>query len=668
MDAILLIARLALAAVFVLAGVGKLLDLKGSQEAVKNFGVPESLARPAGLALPIVELAIAALLIPASTALYGAIAAFLLMLLFIGGISFNLARGNQPDCHCFGQLHSEPAGPRTLVRNGIFAAVALFIIVFGWSDAGASTIGWSNTMSGFDWLVLILGVFLIAAVIAEGWLILHMLGQNGRLLLRLDELDEQINLVATGQQIPAPAAPKPVKEAPVRGLPVGTPAPAFKLEGIYGETMTLDALRAPGKPVMLVFSDPGCGPCSAFMPELGSLQKEHAAELSIAVISRGSAEANQEKAGKAGLSPVLLQKNREVSEDYKALGTPSAVIVNADGSIVSPVAGGADSIRDLLKSRTKSGAAAPVVAQAAAPPRINAQPAAAANGGSKPAEAQAPRPRMDEAAPGFTLKNLDGKNVRLADFRGQEAVLIFWSPTCGYCKRMADDIKAWEAAPQAGAPKAVIITSGDVKANRDFGFASTVLMDPATDTMKSYGTGGTPTAILIDANGNIGSQMRVGQPGVMSLLRGEEAPAAPPPAPAPKAVKIGDPAPEVKLNDLSGKPFELSSLKGEKALVVFWNPGCGFCKRMTEDLKQWEAIRPSDAPNIVLVSSGTVEANAEQGISSTVLIDQGFTVGRSFGASGTPSAVLIDENGRIASDVAVGSPKVLALAGAPQTV
>jgi hypothetical protein len=70
----------------------------------------------------------------------------------------------------------------------------------------------------------------------------------------------------------------------------------------------------------------------------------------------------------------------------------------------------------------------------------------------------------------------------------------------------------------------------------------------------------------------------------------------------------------------------------------------------------------------VLVSTGTVESNAELGISSTVLIDQGFTVGRAFGASGTPSAVLIDENGRIASDVAVGSPRVLALAGAPQTV
>ena len=33
-----------------------------------------------------------------------------LLLAFVGGIAFNMARGNAPDCHCFGQLHSEPAG------------------------------------------------------------------------------------------------------------------------------------------------------------------------------------------------------------------------------------------------------------------------------------------------------------------------------------------------------------------------------------------------------------------------------------------------------------------------------------------------------------------------------------------------------------------------------
>jgi hypothetical protein len=89
---------------------------------------------------------------------------------------------------------------------------------------------------------------------------------------------------------------------------------------------------------------------------------------------------------------------------------------------------------------------------------------------------------------------------------------------------------------------------------------------------------------------------------------------------------------------------------------------------MADDLRAWEDQRPADAPRIVLVSTGSVDANKEMGLSSTMLIDQGFQIGRSFGASGTPSAVLIDEEGRIASGVAVGAPRVLELAGAPQPV
>ena len=38
--------------------------------------------------------------------------------------------------------------------------------------------------------------------------------------------------------------------------------------------------------------------------------------------------------------------------------------------------------------------------------------------------------------------------------------------------------------------------------------------------------------------------------------------------------------------------------------------------------------------------------------------------GRAFGANGTPSAVLIDGEGKIASEVAVGAPSILELARA----
>ncbi|MDP8925009.1 MAG: hypothetical protein M3O34_19350, partial [Chloroflexota bacterium] len=51
------------------------------------------------------------------------------------------------------------------------------------------------------------------------------------------------------------------------------------------------------------------------------------------------------------------------------------------------------------------------------------------------------------------------------------------------------------------------------------------------------------------------------------------------------------------------------------------------------------------------------------GLRSPVALDQTFSTGTAFGVNGTPMGVLIDAQGRIASDLAVGSPAVLALGG-----
>ena len=75
---------------------------------------------------------------------------------------------------------------------------------------------------------------------------------------------------------------------------------------------------------------------------------------------------------------------------------------------------------------------------------------------------------------------------------------------------------------------------------------------------------------------------------------------------------------------------------------------------------------PRETPKVLIVSSGTEEANREMGLSSPVLLDEQLVVGSAFDAPGTPSAVLIDEQGQIASELAVGAPAVLALAQAPQ--
>ncbi len=88
---------------------------------------------------------------------------------------------------------------------------------------------------------------------------------------------------------------------------------------------------------------------------------------------------------------------------------------------------------------------------------------------------------------------------------------------------------------------------------------------------------------------------------------------------------------------------------------------------MLPDLKEWEESPSEGAPKLLVVSAGAVEANKEMGLHCPVLLDQQFATGRAFGASGTPSAVLVDEAGKIASEVAVGASAVLKLAGAVRT-
>jgi hypothetical protein len=83
---------------------------------------------------------------------------------------------------------------------------------------------------------------------------------------------------------------------------------------------------------------------------------------------------------------------------------------------------------------------------------------------------------------------------------------------------------------------------------------------------------------------------------------------------------------------------------------------------MLDDLKAWEASRSPDAPGLLVVSTGELEANRALGLRAPVLLDQASTIGAAFGANGTPMAVLVDEEGKIASKVAVGAQEVFELA------
>jgi hypothetical protein len=270
LGAALLIARLVLGAVFALAGVAKLWDLEGSRRAIIDFGVPSAIAVPLGLVLPLAELAVAATLLPASSAWWGALGALALLSVFIVGIAINLARGRKPECHCFGQLHSAPAGWKTLARNGVLAVVASFVLWAGYegSGAGPSALSWVGALSTAQFVGFLGGVLVLFLLAGQWWFLVHLLRQNGRLLVRLEAVEGSLG---TGGSVVPSANGTPVNQA--EGLPVGSEAPQFSLSGLHGETLTLEALRSSGKPVLLLFTDPGCGPCTALLPEIRRWQR-----------------------------------------------------------------------------------------------------------------------------------------------------------------------------------------------------------------------------------------------------------------------------------------------------------------------------------------------------------------------------------------------------------
>ena len=423
---LLLMARALLAAVFVVAGLSKLGDPKGSRESMDDFGAPHSWGPLLAFLLPLAELASAIALIPVASAWWGAAGVLGLLVLFIVAIGLNLARGRRPNCHCFGQLHSAPVGWKTLTRNAVLSGLAVLVL---WQGPGASIGDWLGSLNRLELTVLALAAACAGLTVFTVWSLLHLLRQNGRLLLRLEAIEAKVGI--------DPNAPEPPP-----GLPVDMPAPGFSLKTLDGGEVTLESLVGGRTPVLLVFSETDCTACEELLPEIGQWQIDHAERLQTVLISSGPAEANRGKARKYGLENLLLQAGREVREAYQVAATPSAVLI-VDGRIASQTAAGGDAIRGLV-ART-------VLATVA----------------------------KGDAVPSIRFPDLDGESVDVGALRSRRSLLLFWNPSCGFCQSMLADLKAWEEHGPPDGPRLVVISKGSAEDNRRQGFRSTVLLDQA---------------------------------------------------------------------------------------------------------------------------------------------------------------------------------------------
>jgi hypothetical protein len=274
----MLAARLVLAGIFAVAALAKLADRTGARRAVMAFGVPRAAAAIVGSTMIATEFGIAALLVAGPWTRAGAVAALVVLAGFGAVVLVNLARGQRPECHCFGRLSSGPLGPPTLARNGCFAALAAFVAFDGY-------LGWPLTVFGIVMLAVWFG----------------------------------------------PASRR-------RWMARAGAAAGLALPDRAGDIWTLDRLLEPRLPLLLVFSQPGCGACDVLLPEVARWQDDLDGRVSIALVNGGPASHR--------VPMELIDEPRASFAAYGITATPSAVLI--DGARRLETARGATAISDLV--------------------------------------------------------------------------------------------------------------------------------------------------------------------------------------------------------------------------------------------------------------------------------------------------------------------------------
>jgi peroxiredoxin len=144
---------------------------------------------------------------------------------------------------------------------------------------------------------------------------------------------------------------RPLSESLIEreGLKAGASAPTFELPDLTGRAVSLADQR--GRRVVLVFSDPECGPCDVLLPDLAQLEREHRQNgLAVLLVSRGEPEENLHKAAAAGVEfPVVLQSGWRLSKEYGIFATPVAFLIDEKGVIERDVARGPNEILALAR-------------------------------------------------------------------------------------------------------------------------------------------------------------------------------------------------------------------------------------------------------------------------------------------------------------------------------
>ena len=115
---------------------------------------------------------------------------------------------------------------------------------------------------------------------------------------------------------------------------------------------------------------------------------------------------------------------------------------------------------------------------------------------------------IEEKAPDFVLEDLEGKEVKLSDYKGKVVFLVFSTTWCRYCRAEIPHLKKMYSQYKE---KGLEVINIDIQESKEkvSSFAAKhelpykVLLDEDGEVARSYDVKGVPTQILIDGNGEI---------------------------------------------------------------------------------------------------------------------------------------------------------------------
>jgi peroxiredoxin len=123
---------------------------------------------------------------------------------------------------------------------------------------------------------------------------------------------------------------------------------------------------------------------------------------------------------------------------------------------------------------------------------------------------------LGKLAPDFSLKDLDGKEVKVSSFKGKTVVLEWFNPECPFVKAshgkgsLVDTAKrqqkkgiVWLSINSGGVGKQGNGVEKNKAAVKTFAIENPVLLDEAGAVGKAFGATNTPHLFVIDAKGNL---------------------------------------------------------------------------------------------------------------------------------------------------------------------